>query len=37
MIVKKQIYSKLIVCDSSGNNDIEKSNRGTGAFGSTGN
>jgi len=39
MIVKKQIYSKLVVCDSgdSGHNDIEKSNRGTGAFGSTGN
>lgn len=35
MIVKKQIYSKLVVCDS-GQNDIEKSNRGTGAFGSTG-
>ena len=43
MIVKKQIYSKLVVCDSSdscdscGHNEIEKSNRGTGAFGSTGN
>jgi len=42
MIVKKQIYSKLVVCDSgdsgdSGQNDIGKSNRGTGAFGSTGN
>ena len=35
MIVKKQIYSKLVVCDS-GHNDIQKSNRGTGAFGSTG-
>ena len=34
MIVKKQIYSKLVVC-SSVNDDIEKSNRGTGAFGST--
>jgi dUTPase len=33
MIVKKQIYSKLVVCNS---NDIEKSDRGTGAFGSTG-
>jgi len=32
MIVKKQIYSKLVVCDST---DIEKSSRGTGAFGST--
>jgi deoxyuridine 5'-triphosphate nucleotidohydrolase len=35
MIVKKQIYSKLVFCDS-GHDDIEKSNRGTGAFGSTG-
>jgi len=35
MIVKKQIYSKLILCDSK-QDDIEKSNRGTGAFGSTG-
>ena len=34
MIVKKQIYSKLVFCDS-GQDDIEKSNRGTGAFGST--
>jgi len=34
MIVKKQIYSKLVFCDS-GHDDIEKSNRGTGAFGST--
>jgi deoxyuridine 5'-triphosphate nucleotidohydrolase len=34
MIVKKQIYSKLVVC-SNENDDIEKSNRGTGAFGST--
>jgi deoxyuridine 5'-triphosphate nucleotidohydrolase len=34
MIVKKQIYSKLVYCDS-GQDDIEKSNRGTGAFGST--
>jgi deoxyuridine 5'-triphosphate nucleotidohydrolase len=33
MIVKKQIYSKLVVCNST---DIEKSDRGTGAFGSTG-
>ncbi len=38
MIVKKQIYSKLVVCDSDSNqNEIEKSSRGTGAFGSTGN
>ena len=40
MIVKKQIYSKLVVCDSSGSSEgceIEKSSRGTGAFGSTGN
>jgi deoxyuridine 5'-triphosphate nucleotidohydrolase len=41
MIVKKQIYSKLVVCDSSSGsssqNEIEKSSRGTGAFGSTGN
>ena len=38
MIVKKQIYSKLVFCDSSNSeqNDIEKSSRGTGAFGSTG-
>jgi deoxyuridine 5'-triphosphate nucleotidohydrolase len=37
MIVKKQIYSKLVVCDSDSNqNEIEKSSRGTGAFGSTG-
>ena len=37
MIVKKQIYSKLVFCDSSSEqNDIEKSSRGTGAFGSTG-
>ena len=40
MIVKKQIYSKLVFCDSSDSsseqNDIEKSSRGTGAFGSTG-
>jgi deoxyuridine 5'-triphosphate nucleotidohydrolase len=39
MIVKKQIYSKLVVCDSSsgsGGSEIEKSSRGTGAFGSTG-
>lgn len=35
MIVKKQIYSKLVFCDS-GQDEIEKSNRGTGAFGSTG-
>jgi len=34
MIVKKQIYSKLVFCDS-GQDDIEKSNRDTGAFGST--
>ena len=33
MIVKKQIYSKLIICN---NDNIEKSNRGIGAFGSTG-
>jgi deoxyuridine 5'-triphosphate nucleotidohydrolase len=38
MIVKKQIYSKLVECDSSSSqNEIEKSSRGTGAFGSTGN
>ena len=39
MIVKKQIYSKLVFCDSSGSSEggeIEKSSRGTGAFGSTG-
>ena len=40
MIVKKQIYSKLVFCDSSDSsseqNDIKKSSRGTGAFGSTG-
>jgi deoxyuridine 5'-triphosphate nucleotidohydrolase len=35
MIVKKQIYSKLVLYDSSQGN-IEESNRGTGAFGSTG-
>ena len=35
MIVKKQIYSKLVFCDSR-QDEIEKSNRGTGAFGSTG-
>ena len=35
MIVKKQIYSKLVLYDSSQDN-IEESNRGTGAFGSTG-
>ena len=35
MIVKKQIYSKLVLCDSV-QGDIENSNRGTGAFGSTG-
>jgi dUTP pyrophosphatase len=33
MIVKKQIYSKLIICN---NDNIENSNRGTGAFGSSG-
>ena len=32
MIVKKQIYSRLVVCDK----EIEKSSRDTGAFGSTG-
>ena len=38
MIVKKQVYSKLIVCDGgmNGVNGIERSARGTGAFGSTG-
>ena len=43
MIVKKQIYSKLTLCDgSNGSNGsgvgsgIERSSRGTGAFGSTG-
>jgi deoxyuridine 5'-triphosphate nucleotidohydrolase len=35
MIVKKQIYSKLVICNNI-NDDIEKSNRGTGAFGSSG-
>ena len=35
MIVKKQIYSKLVFSDSR-QDEIEKSNRGTGAFGSTG-
>jgi deoxyuridine 5'-triphosphate nucleotidohydrolase len=35
MIVKKQIYSKLVICNNV-NDDIEKSNRGTGAFGSSG-
>jgi len=37
MIVKKQIYSKLILCDGgTGGAGIERSSRGTGAFGSTG-
>jgi deoxyuridine 5'-triphosphate nucleotidohydrolase len=36
MIVKKQVYSKLIVCEGGGNYGIEMSARGTGAFGSTG-
>lgn len=38
MIVKKQVYSKLIVCDGgvNGGNRIERSARGAGAFGSTG-
>jgi deoxyuridine 5'-triphosphate nucleotidohydrolase len=35
MIVKKQIYSKLIICNNI-NDNIENSNRGTGAFGSSG-
>ena len=38
MIVKKQIYSRLIITDVTTDTDIviEKSSRGTGAFGSTG-
>jgi dUTPase len=36
MIVKKQIYSRLVMANSVSDNEIEKSSRGTGAFGSTG-
>jgi len=35
MIVKKQIYSKLVICNNV-NDDIGNSNRGAGAFGSSG-